>query len=251
MTQKNFSGRTALVTGGSRGIGLEIARQLLARGAQVAITGRKQETLDEAARELGSERLLCLQANASELEAPGEVAARVLERFGSFDLLVNNVGISPYFGPLVEAPAAAVMKTFQVNVVGALAMVQAAWGTWMQAHGGAVVNIGSIGARHTASNLGVYAMTKAALENLTRQLSAELAPQVRVNAVAPAMIRTSFSEARFAEHETALLDRYPLGRLGVPGDVAPVACFLLSDDAGWITGEVLSVDGGTTKVDTG
>jgi NAD(P)-dependent dehydrogenase (short-subunit alcohol dehydrogenase family) len=252
MTGLDFTGQTAVVTGGSRGIGLEIARELLASGARVVITGRKQPALDTAASDLGdTDSLFCLQANAGDLDASEQVVQRVMDRFGSIDLLVNNVGISPYFGPLMDAPADVVTKTFEVNVVGGLAMVQSAWKIWMKAYGGAIVNVSSIGARHTASNLGAYALTKAALENMTRQLSVELAPHVRVNAVAPAMVRTDFSEARYAELAEALVDRYPLQRLGVPADIAPAACFLLSDQAAWITGETISIDGGTTKVDTG
>ncbi|MCW2952009.1 MAG: short-chain dehydrogenase/reductase [Conexibacter sp.] len=246
-----LSARTALVTGGSRGMGLEIARQLLARGASVAITGRTPEALSAAEQELDSERLLCVPANAGEIDRAEDVVAGVLERFGSLDLLVNNVGISPYFGPLVDAPAAAVMKTFEVNVGGALAMIQAAWTRRMREHGGAVVNVASIASVRTAANLGVYALTKAALRHLTMQLSAELAPTVRVNAIAPAIIKTRFSEARYDGREEELLERYPMGRLGVPEDVAPAVCFLLSDDASWITGETLAVDGGALKVDTG
>jgi 3-oxoacyl-[acyl-carrier protein] reductase len=246
-----FAGKTALVTGGSRGTGLAIVAELLDQGASVALTGRKEEALAEAKRELGDRgALLCVQANAAATDETPALVARVVDAFGSLDMVVNNVGISPYFGPLMDAPIDAVGKTFHTNVLGALALLQAAWHGWMAEHGGSVVNVSSVGAKRTAANLGAYALTKAALSHLTMQASAELAPRVRVNAVAPAIIKTRFSRARYQGREQELLDRYPMGRLGEPADVAKAVCFLLSEDAAWITGEVLDIDGGALKVDT-
>jgi NAD(P)-dependent dehydrogenase (short-subunit alcohol dehydrogenase family) len=243
----SFDGRTAIVTGGTRGIGFEIAQELLNRGANVAITARKPESLAEAEHQLGSDRLLAIKADVRDEAAADAVTAQVRDRFGALDFLVNNVGASPFYGPLLDASSAVVLKTFEINVVGCLAMIQSACRNGV----GAVVNVTSVAARHSAENLGVYAMSKAAVAHLTMQLSFELAPRVRVNAVAPAIIKTRFSAARTSGHEEELLARYPMRRFGTPDDVAPAVCFLLSDEAAWITGETLSIDGGATKVDLG
>lgn len=250
MNAPALTGRTVLVTGGSRGIGFEIARELISQGARVAVTARKQDSLEQAQDELGAgDRLLTVQADVRERDAADALVAAVVDRFGSIDKLVNNVGASPYFGPLADAPTAALAKTFEINVIGALSVTQA-FVSRAEA-GGAVVNVTSIAARHSARNLGVYALTKAAIQHMTGQLAFELAPRFRINAVAPAIIRTDFSSARTEGHSDELLARYPMGRFGVPGDVAPAVCFLLSEQAAWITGQTLAVDGGATKMDLG
>jgi NAD(P)-dependent dehydrogenase (short-subunit alcohol dehydrogenase family) len=251
MSRPQFQDRTVIVTGATRGIGLEVARELLARGANVTITARREESLAEAEGILGSERLLTVAADVRDEETADRVTAATVERFGSLDGLVNNVGASPFYGPLVEATSTVLLKTFEINVVGCLAMVQSACRRGLTERRGSVVNVTSVAAEHTAENLGVYALTKAALGHLTRQLSFELAPDVRVNAVGPGIVKTRFSEAKTTGHEDELLARYPMGRFGVPADVAPAVCFLLSDEASWITGETLLIDGGATKVDVG
>ncbi|HEY3681809.1 MAG TPA: SDR family oxidoreductase [Streptosporangiaceae bacterium] len=245
---EEFKGKAALVTGGSRGIGLGIAAELLARGARVAITARKEETLREAAAQLDAgDRLLTISAHAGDYEAAPVVAKQVIDRFGSLDLLVNNAGTNPIFGLLMDAPTSAVEKVMQVNVVGALAMTQAAWHGWMKEHGGAVVNVASIAGLKSSPFIAAYGASKAALINLTTQLSVELAPSVRVNAVAPAVVKTKFAEALYVNNEEQVAAAYPMKRLGVPEDVAGAVCFLLSEGASWITGETLPIDGGILK----
>jgi NAD(P)-dependent dehydrogenase (short-subunit alcohol dehydrogenase family) len=249
MSTGSFEVRTALVTGGSRGIGLGIASALLDRGARVALTARRPESLAEAARELDAgDRVLCLPANAGDTAAAADVVGAVLSRFGTLDMLVNNAGINPVSGPLMDTEIRAVEKTLQVNTVGALALTQQAWHGWMREHGGSIVNIASVAGLRSSSPLGAYAVSKAAMIHLTVQLAAELAPGVRVNAVAPAVIKTRFARALYEGHEEEVAARYPLRRLGVPQDVAAAVCFLLSDEASWITGETLAIDGGSLKV---
>lgn len=242
---EDFKGKTALVTGASRGIGLGIAAELLARGAKVAITARKEDTLREAATELDAgDRLITISAHAGDYDAAPGVVQQVIEKFGSLDLLVNNAGTNPVFGLLMDAPTAAVEKVMQVNVVGALAMTQAAWHGWMKEHGGSIVNIASVAGLHISPFIAAYGASKAALINLTKQLSNELAPGVRVNAVAPAVVKTRFAEALYVNNEEAVAEGYPMKRLGVPEDVAGAVAFLLSDASAWITGQTIVLDGG-------
>lgn len=241
-----LDGRTAIVTGASRGIGLAIAAELLACGANVCLTARKQHELDEALEGLGSDRAMAVAGSADDPGHRRDAVAQVLDRFGSVDLLVNNAATNPQYGPLVEADLAAVDKVLQVNLVAPLAWVQEVWSAWMAEHGGAVLNLASVGGVRVGPMIGAYNMGKAALIHLTKQLALELGPKVRVNAVAPAVVKTKFARALYEGREDEVSAGYPLQRLGVPEDVATAARFLLSEEASWITGETVVIDGGLT-----
>ncbi len=238
-------GSTALVTGGSRGIGLAIARALTDRGARVVLTARKPEALAAAVEELGGpDRAVALAGNAAD---PGHRAAAVqlaIDTFGSLDLLVGNVGINPLFGPLIEADLEAVRKTLDTNVVATLGLVQQAWRAWMSEHGGSVLIVASVAGLRASEGIAAYGVSKAALVNLTTQLAVELGPAVRVNAVAPAVVKTRFAEALFDGREEEAASQYPAGRLGVPEDVGEAAAYLLGPGASWVTGQTLVLDGG-------
>ncbi|RDI17955.1 SDR family oxidoreductase [Lentzea flaviverrucosa] len=250
---EDFSGKAALVTGASRGIGHGIARELLSRGASVTITGRKADQLDEAAKQLAADtggRVLAVAGNAGDDASREEAVARTVEEFGRLDVLVNNTGINPQFGFLVEADLNAVKKIFDVNVVAALGFVQLAWKAWMGEHGGAVVNIASIGGIRSTGVIGAYGASKAALIRLTEELAWQLGPKVRVNAVAPAVVKTKFAEALYVGREEEAAQQYPMKRLGTPEDVASLVAFLCSDGASWITGETVRVDGGLLSTGT-
>jgi NAD(P)-dependent dehydrogenase (short-subunit alcohol dehydrogenase family) len=237
--------RTALITGGSRGIGLAVARELLDRGMSVCITGRKQPGLDAAINELAEgDRVLAVAGSTADPEHRARTVALAVERFGSLDILVNNAGINPTIGPLMATPLETVAKALQTNVLAPLGWIQVAVNAWMGEHGGSVVNVGSIAGLRTQQGLGAYTTSKAALLHMTRQLALELAPQIRVNAVVPALVKTRFASALWEDNEASLLDHYPLGRLGTPQDVAKAIVFLVGDDASWITGEQVVVDGG-------
>ncbi len=241
-----FSGRTAIVTGASRGIGLAVAERLVAEGANIVITARKREPLDEAVARLGPDRALGVAGHADDVDHQAEVVARAIDTFGSADLLVNNTGINPAYGPMVELDLAAARKIFEVNCLAALSWVQQVHRAWMNAHGGAVVNVSSIAGVRPAPGIGFYGASKAMLTHITQELAVELGPDIRVNAVAPGVVKTRFATALYEGREEQVAAAYPLRRLGVSEDIGGVVAFLLSDDAAWITGQLLVVDGGVT-----
>jgi len=245
---QDLAGRAALVTGASRGIGLAIAAELLARGASVTITARKAEQLDAAAAELAqgcsAERVLAVAGNAGDADARADAVNRTVQTFGSLDILINNTGINPVYGSLMDADLDAVRKIFDVNVVAALGYVQQAYKAWMGEHGGAVVNLASVAGIRSSGVISAYGASKAALIRLTEELAWQLGPGIRVNAVAPAVVKTRFAEALYANGEEQLSASYPMKRLGAPEDVAKLVGFLVSDAASWITGDTVRVDGG-------
>ena len=252
----DLAGRAALVTGASRGIGHAIAAELLARGASVTITARKPDELTRAADGLAGQvdgdgdRVLALPGNTGDAAARADAVARTVERFGSLDVLVNNTGISPVFGALMDADLDAVRKIFDVNVVAALGFVQEAHRAWMGSHGGSVVNIASVAGLRSTGVVAAYGASKAALIRLTEELAWQLGPGIRVNAVAPAVVRTRFSTALYEHGEQDVAAGYPMKRLGEPVDVARLVAFLVSDAASWITGETVRVDGGVLATGT-
>ncbi|MGP3975996.1 SDR family oxidoreductase [Streptomyces sp. 8N114] len=238
------TGKVALVTGASRGIGYGIAEALVARGDRVCITGRNEDALKEAVERLGSERAMAVAGKAHDLDHQAAVVERVMEAYGRIDHLVNNAGTNPVFGPMAELDLGVARKVFETNVISALGFAQRTWAAWQQEHGGTIVNVASIAGISASPFIGAYGMSKAAMVNLTQQLAHEFAPKVRVNAVAPAVVKTKFAAALYEGREEEAAARYPMGRLGAPEDVAGAAKFLTSDEAGWITGQTLTVDGG-------
>lgn len=241
----SLQGRTALVTGASRGIGLGIAQSLVARGARVVLTARKPEALAQAVETLGGpEVAVAVAGNAADAGHRAEAVRTAVDAFGSLDMLVGNVGINPVFGPLVDLDLDAFRKILDTNVVSTLGLVQEAWRAWMAEHGGSVLIVASVAGLKSSSGISAYGVSKAALINLTTQLAVELGPTVRVNAVAPAVVKTRFAEALFTGREEQVAAQYPVGRLGVPEDVGEAAAYLLGDGAGWVTGQTLVLDGG-------
>jgi NAD(P)-dependent dehydrogenase (short-subunit alcohol dehydrogenase family) len=242
-------GSVAIVTGASRGIGLGIARRLVDEGARVVITARKAEALADAVSSLGGpEKALGVAGNAADPEHQDEVIAAAGATFGGLDLLVNNTGINPVYGPILDSDLTAARKIMEVNVLAAFSWTQKAVraGLGSPERPGAVVNVASIAGLGATGTIGWYAVSKAALIHLTVELGYQLGPEVRVNAVAPAVVKTRFAEALYADREEAVAAAYPLKRLGAPEDIAGAVSFLLSRDAGWITGQTLVVDGGVT-----
>ncbi|MGB9357238.1 MAG: SDR family oxidoreductase [Acidimicrobiia bacterium] len=243
-----FDRKVALVTGGSRGIGEAIAAEFLASGAVgVAVTSRRTENLDAVVARLGdSDRLLAIEARADDEDVASAAVAAVVDRFGSCDILVNNAGTNPAVGPLVDVDLGAVDKTWAVNQRAPLVWSREVWHQSMSERGGAIINVASVGGMQPGSALGAYNVSKAALIHLTRQLAFEMAPGVRVNAVAPSVVRTRLSALLWDGIEEHTASLHPLQRIGEPEDVAAAVAFLASDQAAWITGVVLPIDGGTT-----
>lgn len=245
--------KVALVTGASRGIGQGIAAELLTAGARgVVITSRKPENLEFAAAELGhSDRVLAVVGKADDdAHAAGAVTAAV-ETFGSLDILVNNAATNPVGGNLVDIDIGAVDKIWAVNQRGPLVFSREAWSQWMRDHGGTIVNVASVGGLEPGPLLGAYNVSKAALIFMTRQLAFELAPTVRVNAIAPGIVKTRFSRALWESNEENAARLHPLGRLGEVDDVTGAVVFLCSEAAAWITGVTLPIDGGATGASPG
>lgn len=241
----DLRGKHALVTGASRGIGLAISTAFAAAGADVMLSSRKADALEAAAAAIsGPGDVATFAANAGEPEQAAACVAATVERFGALDILVNNAATNPHMGPVIEVDLPRYDKTFQVNVRGPLVWTQEAWRAGMREHGGSVVNVVSIGGLRHDSGIGVYNVTKAALVHLTKVLAAELAPRVRVNAIAPGLVKTDFARALWEPAEDLVAATMPLQRLGEPEDIAGAVVFLVSDLASWITGETLVVDGG-------
>ncbi|MEU9354601.1 SDR family oxidoreductase [Streptomyces griseoloalbus] len=244
MTSKELSGKVALVTGASRGIGYGVAEALVARGDRVCITGRNEDALKEAVEKLGADRAVYAAGKAHDEAHQAVAVERVMEAFGRVDYLVNNAGTNPVFGPIADLDLNVARKVFETNVVSALGFAQRTWHAWQKDNGGAIVNIASVAGLAPSPFIGAYGVSKAALINLTVQLAHEFAPAVRVNAIAPAVVKTKFAQALYEGREAEAAAAYPLGRLGVPSDIGGAAAFLTSDQSDWVTGQTLVVDGG-------
>ena len=245
----DLKGRVALVTGASRGIGSAISEALAEQGAQVVLSSRKQADLDDEAARINTrfpEQAVGIAAHAGRPEDLKRLVEEVMSRFSRIDILVNNAATNPYFGPVIGAELTAWDKTFEVNLRGIFILTKLVYEASMEEHGGAIVNVSSVGGLRPGLGLGIYNVTKAGVIMLTRQLARELGPKVRVNAVAPGLVKTRFAQALWGNE--AILDRIvssnPLGRIGVPDEIAGAVVFLVSDAASYVNGEVLVIDGG-------
>ncbi len=242
-----LEGKVAVVTGGSRGIGRGIAAAFAAEGARVMITARDAERCEQTAKEIDGH----VDFEAGHVARPDDmerVLSATLSRLGGLDVLVNNAATNPYAGPTIDVDRARWDKTLEVNLTAPMLWIQAAWRARMREAGGSVINISSVAGIRTNPILGTYGVTKAALVQLTRQLAAELAPSVRVNALAAGLVRTDFARILWeGERGDEVARAYPLQRLGEPADIAAAALYFADSAAsGWVTGQVLVLDGGST-----
>jgi NAD(P)-dependent dehydrogenase (short-subunit alcohol dehydrogenase family) len=250
MRDVDLGGRVGLVTGSSRGIGFAIAEELASRGAKVVMSSRKQPELDQAVEQINSKHRDAALGVAAHAGNPADIerlVAATMDRFGALDILVVNAATNPFMGSLVDIELGAWDKVFEVNVRGALLLIQAAVKAWMYEHGGSIVTIASTAGLHPAAGLGAYGVSKAALIQLTKQLAMELGDRhIRVNAVAPGTVQTRFAEALWKDEGTGnyLRKLIAMGRFGQPNEVAAAVAFLTSDAASYVNGAVLTIDGG-------
>ncbi|HIF93254.1 MAG: SDR family oxidoreductase [Myxococcales bacterium] len=239
-----LDGKVALVTGGSRGIGKSIAQTFVEAGAQVMITSRKAEACEAAVKEIGDGAHF-EAGHIGKEEDTARVIEATLDRLGRIDILINNAATNPYAGPIIAIDRSRWDKTFSTNLTAPLFWTQKVWDDWMKENGGSVINIASVGGFGTSPILGVYDITKAALIHVTKQLAAELAPKVRVNALAPGLVKTDFAKALWEDGKgDEVAKAYPLERLGEVEDVAAAALFLAAESGRWVTGQTWVLDGG-------
>jgi NAD(P)-dependent dehydrogenase (short-subunit alcohol dehydrogenase family) len=238
----SLRGKTALVTGASRGIGKAIAKSFVDAGAQVMLTSRKEDALRAAANEMDGETEI-FAANAGDIEQGQACVDATMKRFGKIDILVNNAATNPYYGETLGVDSSRFDKTFQVNLKGPLFWSQAVWNASMQKNPGVILNIASVGGLRAEHGLGVYNLTKAAVIHLTSQLACELG-KTRVVGIAPGLVKTLFASVLIENIGDKLAAALPTKRLGEPQDIANLALFLCSDLASWITGETYVIDGG-------
>jgi dehydrogenase/reductase SDR family member 4 len=244
-----LTGKNAIVTGATRGIGLAIARAFAEAGANVTICGRKQETVAEALAELGSvkEKVHGVVAHVGKSEDVERLIAEAEKKFGPVSVLVNNAGTNPYFGPIVESDDRAWEKTFEVNLKGPYVLSRILAKKMMQAGGGSIVNIASVAGLQAAPLQGIYSVTKAGLIMLTKVMARECGrKKVRVNCICPGVIKTHLSEALWKDDERlkSFVANKSLGRIGDTEEIVGGAVYFASDASSFTTGAVLTIDGG-------
>jgi NAD(P)-dependent dehydrogenase (short-subunit alcohol dehydrogenase family) len=249
MTTFDLADKVAIVTGGSRGIGREIALAFAEAGARVVVASRKQEGVDAVAAEVAERggTALAVAAHMGQEEALVALVERTVAAFGSVDILVNNAATNPHFGPLTTATAAQWDKIIEVNLRGAFFLCQQVIPLMQQRGGGKIINVASIAGVKPQPGMGIYSVSKAGLIMLTQVLAQELGPSnIQVNALAPGIIKTRFSSVLWQTPSIseALTKHTPLGRLGNVDDVVGAALYLASPLSNYVTGTVLLIDGG-------
>jgi NAD(P)-dependent dehydrogenase (short-subunit alcohol dehydrogenase family) len=245
-----LDGKVAIITGASKGIGEAIAHGIAQAGAKVTVSSRKQEAIDQVAQEIrdaGGEAI-AIQAHMGYFDQVEALVSQTVEEWGHLDIVVNNAGTNPHFGPLLTADEGQLEKILDVNLKGYFRLCKAAV-PYMEEQGtGKIINIASVVGIRPGPGMGAYSISKAGIIMLTKVLASELGPSnIQVNAIAPGLIKTKFSQVLW-QNEDLLRNQEnvtPLGRIGMPEDVVGAALFFASSASDWVTGTVLLVDGGS------
>ncbi len=249
--QFDLTGRVAIVTGASRGIGKAIAETYARAGAKVVLASRKQEALDEAAeaiRASGGEAI-GIAAHNGDRNALKALVEKTATHYGRLDILVNNAATNPHYGALLEAADSFWQKTIEVNLMGNVWLSQAAVPAMRANGGGKIINVASIVGLNPGRYQGIYSVTKAGVISLTKTLAVELgADNIQVNAIAPGLVQTKFAQALWGNPDLLdrVLARTPAGRIGQPADITGMALYLASAASDFTTGAVFVLDGGAT-----
>lgn len=244
-----LDGKVALISGASKGIGESIARGLAEFGASVVVSSRKQDAVDQVAETFRRDGLEAtgIAANMGNIEDIQALVDRTVETYGGIDIIVNNAATNPVFGPIQDTEERAFDKIIDVNLKGPFELCKIAYPILKQRGGGSIIHLGSIGGIRPEAGIGIYSVSKAAINSLTMAMAQDWgADNIRVNSICPGLIKTKFSQALWGDEEIMqrFLKRIPLGRAGTPEDIAGLAVFLASDAAAYCTGSVYMVDGG-------
>ncbi len=247
----DMTGKVAIVTGASRGIGQAIAERYAEVGAKVVISSRKQDGLNAVAEGIKTKggTALAVTAHNGQKDALQALVKATIDSFGRVDILVNNAATNPHFGTLLEAEDSLWQKTIEVNIMGNIWLTQAVTRHMKVQGGGKIINVASINGLRPGRMQGIYSMTKAAIISLTQTLAMELAgDNIQVNAIAPGLVQTKFASAIWENEDLLgeIINRTPAGRIGQPDDIAGIALYLASGMSSFATGQVFVVDGGVT-----
>jgi dehydrogenase/reductase SDR family member 4 len=245
----NLSGKVALVSGASKGIGAAIAHGLAEFGAKVVVSSRKQDAVDLVARSIINEGFEAtgIAANMGRQEDIENLINKTAECYGGVDILINNAAVNPVFGPIQNTDGMAFDKIVDVNLKGPFELSKLAFPIMKERGGGSIINISSIGGLTPEAGIGIYSVSKAAIINLTQAMAQDWGKDnIRVNAICPGLIKTKFSEALWKDEKVLnrFLKHIPLGRLGTPEEIAGLAVFLASDASGYCSGGTYLADGG-------
>ncbi|MBX9788819.1 MAG: glucose 1-dehydrogenase [Pirellulales bacterium] len=247
----DLTGKVAIVTGASKGIGESIALGLAEFGAKVVVSSRKQEAVEEVAGKIRAAggQSAAIAAHMGDMDQARSLVDQTIKQFGGVDILVNNAATNPVFGPVINSDEAVFDKIMDVNVKGPFEISKRCFPSMQERGGGSIINISSIGGISPEPLLGIYSVSKTALLSLTKVLAAEWGPaRVRVNAICPGLVKTKFSRALWETDEILkkFTDELPLRHMAQPDEIAPLAIFLAGEGAGYCTGAVFVADGGHT-----